>query len=151
MSKFKVGDKVVPRSKSIIGPLEYSIVWQRAIKKKQPFLFVVKIDGQLCFCHEKYPSAFGDFFLESDLRPFEEIQARIEPKEKAPIYYTLTAPESVKEEPDYKGFYDFMMKYDNNNVSCNTCFLDLKGYCAEDRSCLEARLFYAENKFIKRG
>ncbi len=152
MSKFKIGDKVVPVSKSIMGPLKYSIAWRRAIKKKQPFLFVMKIEEDTFICNEDSTRVTGDFFLESDLLPFEEVQARIEPKEKHPIWYTLPAPGEEKIEPDYKGFYEFMTHDLDPDKECNVCKARI--FCLENTvlmPCYNVQIAYAENKFIKRG
>jgi hypothetical protein len=77
------------------------------------------------------------WFALRDLTAYEESKARIEPKEKPPVYYTLPAPAEEKEEPDYKGFHDFIMSIVFTEKPCDLCF--------------NAPRAYAENKFIKRG
>lgn len=73
MSKFKIGDKVVPVSKSYWGGLEESIEWEKAQEKNQQFLFVNSFDGVKILCHYKKTNiSTGDFFLEKDLVLYEE-------------------------------------------------------------------------------
>jgi len=153
MSKFKVGDPVVPVSKSVGSGFENSGTWNRAKERNQPFLFVVDFLGNAIVCDVNINSESGDFFLESDLIPFEEVAARIEPKEKAPVWYTLPAPVAEQEEPDYKGFYTFMKKYGVEAVeACDICPCQ-KDFCMKyvKENCTEILTLYAENKFIKRG
>ena len=69
--RFKVGDKVVPVSKSVCGPLSASMSWKRARDKGQPFIYVTMV-GPNIVCHEKPTLNNGDYFLESDLRPYVE-------------------------------------------------------------------------------
>lgn len=69
--RFKVGDKVVPVSKSVCGPLSASMSWKRARDKGQPFIYVTMV-GSNIVCHEKPTLNNGDYFLESDLRPYVE-------------------------------------------------------------------------------
>lgn len=151
MSKFKVGDPVVPVSKSVGLALENSNTWRWAKEKHQPYLFVIAVSGINFKCSDCSLDTAGDFFLESDLIPFEEVQARIEPAEKTPTYYTLPNPVEEKREPDYKGFYEFMMDDKNWKLSCNSCVVKDSGFCTNDTSCFTATKAYAENKFIKRG
>ena len=75
MTKFKVGDKVVPHSKSIWGNLESSAAWRNAKEECQPFLYVNNIhighptDGDYA-CG--YTRQSGDFFNESDLEFYSD-------------------------------------------------------------------------------
>jgi hypothetical protein len=151
MSKFKIGDKVVPMSKLTGLPLIDSSAWNNAKNLKQPYLVVMRIpinkyDVYTC---DVIPSGAGDFFLESDLIPYEEFQAQIEPKEKPPVWYTLPAPETENIEPNYKGFYEFM-KTHGADVFCDACPCQ-KDFCRKhvEESCTEVLTLYAENKFIK--
>lgn len=163
MSKFKVGDKVVPVSKSagMLTGLEHSNAWKDAIKIKQPYLYISFIRNKLVDCCVSKGKPFGDCFLESDLIPYEEVQARIEPAEKPPVWYTLPAPVEEKVEPDYKGFYEFTKDHMTDvvyygNFRCNAgCEVKKSGFCTgaygSSNRCEFSALEYAENKFIKRG
>lgn len=90
--KFKIGDRVVPVSKSTssigVAGLDKSVAWQKAQEMKQPFLYVVpsahKLSSQTYACSES-PNKGGDFFLESDLIPYVE-----KPKNHAPENKTFT-------------------------------------------------------------
>jgi len=152
MSKFKIGDKVVPVSKSagILTELEHSNAWKDAIKIKQPYLYISFIRNKLVDCCVSKGKPFGDCFLESDLIPYEEVQARIEPAEKPPVWYTLPAPVEEKEEPDYKSFYEFIMEDKNWKLCCNNRIVKDAGFCTHETPCLTAIRNYAEYKFIKR-
>jgi hypothetical protein len=70
---FKVGDKVVPISKSVLGSLDSSIAWRVANKKGQKYLFVIRIanDGDI-ICWYEDSAAGGDYFRPSDLIPYVE-------------------------------------------------------------------------------
>ncbi|MFA5300785.1 MAG: hypothetical protein WC389_21555 [Lutibacter sp.] len=159
MSKFKIGDRVVPKSKSVGSSLKNSAAWNKAKKINQPCLYVVYTwDESLCACNTKlYGHELTEAFLDSDLIPFEEIQARIESAEKPPVWYTLPAPapavlETEKIEPDYKWFYEFMMTC-KRGLECKCCVIDDVDFCIceSNLTCLEVFRAYAENKFIKRG
>lgn len=174
MSKFKVGDKVVPVSKSLCCILELSNAWLNAMAKNQPFLFVIKIEKGI-LCDENVNSICGDYFLESDLIPYKEVAARIEPKGKPPVYYTLPKPKEIPAiiglwrtgaheydplkftpyeseyptQPDYKGFYEFIMA--NACKECIECPCNGE-FCEKlNKGCSATLAEYAENKFIKRG
>lgn len=76
---FTVGDKVVPVSKSFWGSLEDSISWQRANEMGQPFLYVTGFKNKYTdygtvevIVVSEYEDESGDYFLESDLIPYEE-------------------------------------------------------------------------------
>ena len=150
MSKFKVGDRVVPVSKSVGSSFGNSGTWNRAKKRNQPFLLVVDFISTYIVCDVNIKTDTGDYFLESDLTPFKEVAARIEPQEKAPVYYTLPDPETEKIEPDYKGFYEFMIAH-KCNLQCQDCIVDYEGFCLLRSRCFENAKVYAEHKFIKRG
>lgn len=67
--KYKIGDKVVPISKSTYGNLASSTTWKNAQESDQPFLYVNEIEDGVLTCG--YKSNFGgDFFLERDLISF---------------------------------------------------------------------------------
>lgn len=77
MTKFKIGDRVVPVSKSVYGSLENSCVWTQAQEKDQPFIYVTGYEGasnnkDVIMCDVDYNSGTGDFFLENDLVKYEE-------------------------------------------------------------------------------
>lgn len=161
MSRFKVGDKVVPVSKSVCGSsLEHSVVWKYAKQMGQSYLFLNKIEGytHICDIEVNNGEIRGDFFLESDLIPYEEPKAQIEVKEKPPVYYTLPKESFVPSEtnctvgfdtgsgPDYKGFYEFVMRY--AGCLCISCPCS-KTFCAcQSCDCGETKAIYAEKKFI---
>ncbi len=213
MSKFKTGDRVVPKKKSLFSALEFSSTWKNAQKLMQPYLYVINIlaksDGTYYTCDEM-PEGDGDFFLESDLIPYKEqstkvpvaykksaemdyrctvcegqdpcyrqcapdptkpnlcpfvekhylnwhpvdrgegVVASVVPEVRRPIWYALQVTAADRIEPDYKGFYEFMMEDKNWKLSCGSCVVKDTGFCTNDTSCLTATRAYAENKFIKR-
>ncbi|MFJ7950748.1 hypothetical protein ACIQZG_04370 [Lysinibacillus sp. NPDC096418] len=71
MTKFNVGDKVLPISK--YGKKEFhSVVWKRAKENKQDFIFVSGFRGDIIICsNEKTARETGDFFREIDLRLYK--------------------------------------------------------------------------------
>ncbi|MEY4332821.1 MAG: phage Yecey3 [Bacteroidota bacterium] len=73
--KFKIGDKVVPLSKSIgMTKLPNCLQWQTAISTGQNYLFVTNIDGDIVTCsHAKNVNVNGgNWYLQSDLIPYVE-------------------------------------------------------------------------------
>lgn len=148
MSKFKVGDKVFPVSKSIGITFEAYRAYLKDKGLNPGYLLVNSIGYLNCFCKIPGGSEYMWFALR-DLTAYEESKARIEPKEKPPVYYTLPAPAEEKVEPDYKGFYEFIMKYDYR-VGCNGCAIKNSVFCLNYVSCFEATRDYAEGRFIKR-
>lgn len=70
--KFKIGDKVIPLTKTIWCELDDSQCWKRAKGKNQGFLYVIgfESDGTLICGDNK--SSSGDFFKESDLVLYTE-------------------------------------------------------------------------------
>ena len=83
--KFKVGDKVVPVSKSVGVPLSHSACWKRAQKRNQAFLYVVPVvshDPVVYVCSEDKGDYSGDYFLESDLIPYVERPQNFAPENK---------------------------------------------------------------------
>ena len=72
MGKFKVGDKVVPISKSVMGSLESSAEWEQAKGIEQKFLYVNSFEDGYILCHHRQVDySSGDYFAESDLQPLE--------------------------------------------------------------------------------
>ena len=72
----KIGMKVVPHSKNGMFPvedLENSNEWRMAVGEQQPYFYVNSIERDIVVCSaEKIPFKSGDFFLASDLTPYEE-------------------------------------------------------------------------------
>lgn len=71
MSKFKIGDKVVPFSKTSGQSLEHSGNWAMAQDINQPFLYVNSFEGTGAYACG-YRDVHGDFFNEVDLVLYEE-------------------------------------------------------------------------------
>lgn len=72
-SELKVGDKVVPVSKSVWGNLESSTSWKIAKHLNQPFLFVTGFeDSPNAIICDYVLEDSGDYFLESDLIHYVE-------------------------------------------------------------------------------
>ena len=89
-SDIKIGMKVVPFKKTASGwtqELSDSVVWQVAVRKKQPYLYVVGItdnsekyliDGKVKTENEIYyhlnniRQSGGDYFAASDFKPYKE-------------------------------------------------------------------------------
>lgn len=79
--KFKIGDKVVPVSKTCKGwgNLRASNAWYSAKCSGQPFLYVIKV-GVTDLCGRKHDysldenpnSEIGDYFNDADLLPYKE-------------------------------------------------------------------------------
>lgn len=74
--KYKVGDKVVPISKSVWRSLKDSAVWNKA--KSQGYMYVTEIgvnsvEGTINYvCNDlNSKEEAGDYFIESDLIPYE--------------------------------------------------------------------------------
>lgn len=65
---FKIGDKVIPISKSTCGSLAQSVVYKKMMKDNQGFLFVTEINtmGANITC-DTFESGTGDYFLPQDL------------------------------------------------------------------------------------
>src|SRR5690554_6041677 len=86
MSKFKVGDKVVPISKSVMpnDTLDDSVVWSRARDKGQKFLYVTGYNeyGDVVCYDEKTKYRNGDYFKESDLILYKTNKERIKELEE---------------------------------------------------------------------
>lgn len=88
MTKFQFGDKVVPIDKTVnnvlLGGLDNSNTWKNAKAKGQNFLFVKNInrDGTYTCTHQLGELSGGDFFNESDLKPYNTKNQRISALEK---------------------------------------------------------------------
>ena len=79
-NKFKVGDKVIPVSKSVCGGLDSSIEWKAS--KEQGFMYIVEDDHYKYTCsRDNNVDQEGDYFLASDLIPHTE-DIKIEALEK---------------------------------------------------------------------
>ncbi|TKI53134.1 hypothetical protein FC756_25655, partial [Lysinibacillus mangiferihumi] len=75
MTKFNVGDKVVPISKTVggYGRLEESCAWNRVKSNKKPFLYVTGFEENDKFYICGVEEGRGiDFFNESDLIPYKK-------------------------------------------------------------------------------
>lgn len=84
MTKFKIGDKVVPIDKTALGSLEYSTVWNRAKISNQPFIYVTALESEEgdYICDDKKGTDDGDFFNESDLIPYADENETVNNKVK---------------------------------------------------------------------
>ena len=219
MSKFKRGDKVVPKKKSLFSALEFSNTWKNAQKSMQPYLYVIDVlakSGGTYYTCDETPEGNGHFFLESDLIPYEEQPVKTQEHEEAvqmtykctvcgdsdpcylqfapcpkkpslcpfvekhypnwhpvdrgetpealvesegpeaseghkTIWYTLPALRPESKEPDYKGFFEFVMQNVRHLPACSECRIP-KYFCKSHISigCTGVQLFFAECKFIKR-
>lgn len=77
--EFKVGDKVVPHSKTFFlfdETVNNSIVWKRACNKKQPFLYVTEVfkksTGDIYLMLDDHSdSVTGDYFMPHDVTLYE--------------------------------------------------------------------------------
>ena len=75
--KFKIGDKVVPISKSVGWSLDGSTNWDKAVESGQNYLYVKLYDEEgriTCGVYKEVNS--GDYFLESDLVHYRRIEGR---------------------------------------------------------------------------
>ena len=87
MQKFKVGDRVVPHSKTVEGwgKLSSSGVWEKAKDNEQPFLYITKRDDRYdkpdnpCYAASDNLEG-GDYFMESDLTLYVETPKTETPK-----------------------------------------------------------------------
>jgi hypothetical protein len=94
LAEFHVGDRVVPISKSFMGPLEKSVVWGSAQRKGQNFLYVRNVlrddedwgdvlgnhPGLVYECSVAYPNYGGDYFLPQDLKPYIGVESSLKNK-----------------------------------------------------------------------
>lgn len=87
--KFKIGDKVVPIKKSMVGDLIDSVVWNQAREKNQPFLYITTLNNGWYTCSLENVSGDGDYFKENDLMPFIEFNIN--------DYYNRVVPCSTQE------------------------------------------------------
>lgn len=76
VSQFKIGDKVVPISKSNCGPLSNSENWKKAQKMCQPHLYIIRIDDPITkiVCSWEKCASGGDYFYLSDIIPYTEFK-----------------------------------------------------------------------------
>lgn len=71
MAKFNLNDKVIPINKTTGSLLSDSWCWMMARKSNQPFLYFRSMgEDHACCSHDKQGT--GDFFMLSDLIPYEE-------------------------------------------------------------------------------
>jgi hypothetical protein len=77
MKEFKVGQKVVPHSKShssVVRGLKESNEWKRAQEKGQPYLYVQRFEqDDVIVCSCKKDASGGDWFLECDLTSYDTL------------------------------------------------------------------------------
>ena len=77
MTKFNVGDKVVPISKTVKGfdNLKNSTNWNKAQEVNQPFLYIQYFDGDVnaYVCNLNKAEGGGCYFNESDLIPYIKV------------------------------------------------------------------------------
>ena len=92
--KFSVGDKVYPISKTVPGfvrDIEFDIHWRKS--KERGYLFVVGIEESLTksagktvyMCNYPKDAIIGNYFLESDLRPYVEPEKEPTPEPKTVV------------------------------------------------------------------
>lgn len=92
--RFSVGDKVVPVSKTVPGferDIELDIYWRKS--KERGYLFVVGIEESLTksagktvyMCNYPKDAIIGNYFLESDLRPYVEPEKEPTPEPKTVV------------------------------------------------------------------
>ena len=85
--------KVVPIGKSIGSELSESLNWTWARGSGQNYLYLLNIDSDDRHVCSYTPDGNGDFFLESDLIPYEE------PKAKEPSKGMFVELHTTDEEP----------------------------------------------------
>jgi hypothetical protein len=80
--KFKIGDKVVPISKSFGKPFEECIFWKKAISLNQNFLYINEINCKRTYeiyytCGTIKDEMTGNFYSETDLIKYKEFKNEI--------------------------------------------------------------------------
>lgn len=142
---YKIGDKVVPHSKSIGNELENSVHWKQAIKDNQPYLFVVGVnkesDGIELVLASKKCNFGGDYFKFSDVTPYIEKEKLADNKSKVEIV-GIKGLEGVKGEYVKIGSDVITVLIDGKEVIFNTqnvkiltpinIHKDMKGRCYVD-------------------
>ena len=68
----KIGQKVVPHSKSKGSPFDSSC-WRKVKENKDPYLYVIRIDGNTIVLDDERGAELGDYFLPEDLDPYIEV------------------------------------------------------------------------------
>lgn len=70
----KLGMKVVPHDKTAYrgDSLSYSGIWKECKKANQPYMYVIRTEDSGIVCCSDRLGHRGDFFLASDLTPYEE-------------------------------------------------------------------------------
>lgn len=71
-NKFKIGDKVIPLTKTVWGSLDESNCWRRANENNQGFLYVNRFESNGDILCSDNKDGGGDFFKISDLIPYTE-------------------------------------------------------------------------------
>lgn len=118
---FKIGEKVVPKSKTVVGDLESSVVWKSAQEMGQPFLYVSGIDSDDTFvCIDDIKKSGGDYFHRRDLVPYDEnsleVGMKVVPKNKSKGKHGL-ANSNVWKDANEKGqSYIYITRFDSGGV-----------------------------------
>lgn len=76
---FKIGDKVIPHQKSILGPLDSSVEWIRVKDTEHPFLYITEINSTssiLILHREKGAIGRGDYFSKEDVSLYPEWEVK---------------------------------------------------------------------------
>lgn len=70
----KLGMKVVPHDKTAYrgDSLSYSRIWKECKKANQPYMYVIRTEDSGIVCCSDRLGHRGDYFLASDLTPYEE-------------------------------------------------------------------------------
>lgn len=86
-----VGRKYVPINKTVMGGFNTSVVWKKAIKKNQYFLYYVgqDEDGHYVFSDIFNDKIDGDYFLPEDVIPY------VEPQKETAIPLLQSVSESI--------------------------------------------------------
>ena len=72
LKHIKIGQKVVPHSKSK-GSHFNSSCWRKVKENKDPYLYVIRIDGNTIVLDDERDAELGDYFLPEDLEPYIEV------------------------------------------------------------------------------
>jgi hypothetical protein len=86
-----VGRKYVPINKTVMGGFNTSVVWKRAIKKNQYFLYYIGQDENGCYLFSNIfnDKIDGDYFLPEDVIPY------VEPQKETAIPFLQSLSESM--------------------------------------------------------
>lgn len=113
--EFKVGDKVVPISKSMLNPLEHSAVWKRAKIANQPYLYITKIDNETFTCNTVLNYVGGDYFKKEDLKHY---QPKVKNKQRITVLEEAVAT-LTQQVQDMQAQIDEMMQQSKPTVEEN--------------------------------